>query len=148
MSNSVVKVIFYSLQFNDIKSPVFESIINFFVSIILGIKLGLDGVIIGTIVSNIIIILIYKPILVFNRCFNKNWKEYIKVYGSYFVITLTSIIVIQFITQFFIKLNINSWGSWIIYAIQISIIILIIITVLFLSNRYFRKGIREVFFKK
>lgn len=134
--------------FNDIKSPVFESIINFFVSIILGIKLGLDGVIIGTIVSNIIIILIYKPILVFNRCFNKNWKEYIKVYGSYFVITLTSIIVIQFITQFFIKLNINSWGSWIIYAIQISIIILIIITVLFLSNRYFRKGIREVFFKK
>lgn len=134
--------------FNDIKSPILESIINFLVSIILGIKLGLDGVIIGTIVSNIIIILIYKPILVFNRCFNKTWKEYIKIYSNYFVITLVSLRILNYIISFFIKINITSWTNWIIYAIEVSIIVLLVITVSFLPNRYFRKGIREVFFKE
>ena len=60
--------------FDDIKSPILESIRNLVISVGLGIKLGLDGVIIGTITSNIIVILIYKPILVFERCFDKDWK--------------------------------------------------------------------------
>lgn len=134
--------------FNDIKLPILESIINFFVSIVLGIKFGLDGVIIGTIVSNIIIILIYKPILVYERCFNENWKEYIKVYCNYFTITIFSLITLNYILAFFIKENINSWVSWIIYAMKVSIISLLIITILFSLNKYFRKGIREIFLKE
>lgn len=132
--------------FNDIKSPIFESIINFFVSIVLGIKLGLDGVIIGTIVSNIIIILIYKPILVFKRCFNKNLKEYIKIYSNYCAITIFSLISLNYIMNFFIRKNINSWTSWFIYGIEISIVVLLIITIIFSINKYFRKGIRKILF--
>ena len=129
--------------FDDIKSPILASTINLVTSIILGLKTELDGVIIGTIVSNIIVILIYKPILVFERCFDKNWKEYIKVYGNYFILITISFIALNFITKPFIQGNINSWLEWIIYAIKISSISLIVITLIFLTNKDFRNLIQE-----
>ena len=129
--------------FDDIKAPILESIINLLVSIILGLKMGLDGVIIGTIISNIIVILVYKPILVFERCFDKDWKEYIKVYGNYLIIIVTSLISLNFITKPFIQENITSWLSWIIYAIKISSISLVVITLIFLLNKDFRNLLRE-----
>ncbi|MCF2613236.1 lipopolysaccharide biosynthesis protein [Fusobacterium perfoetens] len=129
--------------FDDIKSPILESVINLVVSIILGLKLGLDGVIIGTIVSNITVILIYKPILVFERCFNKDWKEYIKVYGNYLILVIISLISLNFITKPFIQENITSWLSWIVYAVKISSISLIAITLIFLLNKNFRNLLKE-----
>ena len=129
--------------FDDIKAPILESIINLIVSIILGLKMGLDGVIIGTITSNIVVILIYKPVLVFERCFDKDWKEYIKVYGNYFILVTISLIILNFITKPFIQENINSWLEWIIYAIKISSISLVVITLIFLLNKDFRNLIQE-----
>ncbi|WP_300363913.1 oligosaccharide flippase family protein [Fusobacterium sp.] len=129
--------------FDDIKSPIIESVINLIISIILGVKLGLDGVIIGTIISNIIVILIYKPILVFERCFNKDWKEYVKVYGNYLILVLLSIVSLNIVIKPFIKENINSWFSWIIYAIKISSISFIVIFTVFLLNKDFRRGIKD-----
>ena len=129
--------------FDDIKAPILESIINLIVSIILGLKMGLDGVIIGTIISNIIVILIYKPILVFERCFDKNRKEYAKVYGNYLILVTISLVSLNFIIKPFIQENITSWLSWIIYAIKISSISLIVITLIFLLNKDFRNLLRE-----
>lgn len=129
--------------FDDIKSPIIESIINLIVSVGLGIKLGLDGVIIGTITSNIIVILIYKPILVFERCFHKDWKEYFKVYGNYLFLVIISLISFNFIIKPFIKENISSWLEWIVYAIKISSISLIVITLIFFINKDFRNLIKE-----
>ena len=129
--------------FDDIKSPILESVINLVVSIILGLKMGLDGVIIGTIISNIIVILIYKPILVFERCFDKDWKEYIKIYGNYFILTTISFWGLNFIIKPFIQKNILSWFQWTVYAIKISSISLIVITVIFLLNKEFRNLLKE-----
>lgn len=129
--------------FDDIKSPILESVINLVISIILGLKMGLDGVIIGTITSNIIVILIYKPILVFERCFDKDWKEYVKVYGNYFILIVISLGSLNFITRSFIQENINSWLKWVIYSIKISSISLIVITLIFLLNKDFRILLKE-----
>lgn len=129
--------------FDDIKSPILESIINLIISIIFGLKIGLDGVIIGTIISNIIVILIYKPILVFERCFDKNWKEYFRVYGNYFILVIISLISLNFVIKWFIQENIFSWIDWVVYAIKISSISLIVITAIFLVDREFRCLVKE-----
>ena len=129
--------------FDDIKSPILESVINLVISIALGLKLGLDGVIIGTIISNIVVILIYKPILVFERCFEKDWKEYIKIYGNYFILTIISLVSLNFIIRPFIQKNVLFWFEWIIYAIKISTISLIVITIIFLLNKEFRNLLKE-----
>lgn len=134
--------------FNDIQAPILESIVNLVFSIMLGIKYELNGIIMGTIISNITIILIYKPILVFKRCFDKDIKEYIKVYGNYLILLLISLFFLNIATKSFIRENINSWLDWIIYATIISIITGIILFIVFLLNKEFRNIIKIYVLKK
>lgn len=134
--------------FDDIQSPILESLINLIFSIILGIKYGLNGIIIGTIISNITIILIYKPILVFERCFDKDIKEYIKIYGNYLILLLISLFCLNIVIKPFIRENINSWLDWIVYATTISVITGIVLFIVFLLNKEFRNVIKVYILKK
>lgn len=134
--------------FDDIQSPILEAIINLFFSIFLGIKYGLNGIIMGTIISNVTVILIYKPILVFRRCFDKNIKEYIKLYGNYLILLIISLMCLKIITKSFIRENINSWLDWLIYATTISIITGVVLFIVFLLNKDFRNIIKVYVLKK
>lgn len=134
--------------FDDIQSPILEAIINFIFSVILGMKYGLDGIIIGTVISNITIILIYKPILVFRRCFDKDIKEYIKVYGNYLILLTISLSCLKIVTKPFIREDITSWIDWIIYATTISVITGVVLFIVFLLNKEFRNIIKMYVLKK
>ena len=127
--------------FDDVKAPILESIINLVTSIILGLKLGLDGVIIGTVISNIVVILIYKPILVFKRCFDKGVKDYIKIYGNYLILIIISLLSCNFILKFISLKNINSWFDWIMNGVIVGSITFIITFIVFLGNKDFRNNL-------
>lgn len=134
--------------FDDIQSPMLEAIINLFFSIVLGIKYGLNGIIMGTIISNVTVILIYKPILVFRRCFDKDIKEYIKIYGNYLILLVISLLCLNIAIKPFIKENINNWLEWIIYATTISVITGVVLFIVFLLNKDFRNIIKVYVLKK
>lgn len=134
--------------FDDIQSPIFEALVNLIFSIILGVKYGLNGIIVGTIISNVTVILIYKPILVFKRCFTKDIKEYIKIYGNYLILLLISLFCLNIATKPFIRENINSWIDWIIYATTISVITGVVLFIVFLLNKEFRNIIKVYVLKK
>ena len=127
--------------FDDIQLPISEAVINFVLSIILVQYIGLNGVIIGTIVSNILIICIAKPILVFKRCFDKNIKDYIKIYGNYLILIVLSLLSCNFVMKFIPLKNINSWFDWIVQGIIVGSITLVITFVIFLSNKDFRSNL-------
>ncbi len=128
--------------FDDINAPILESIINLTISIVLGIKIGLNGIIIGTIASNIIVILIYRPILVFKKCFDKGIKEYIRLYMNYLILTFISIVSCNFILSFINLRNIViSWYEWIRQGFITGIIVGIITFIIFLSNKNFRDNL-------
>lgn len=133
--------------FDDIKSPILESVINFVFSIILGIKYGLNGIIMGTLISNIVVILIYKPILVFARCFGQNCKEYSKLYLNYLAIVILSILILEKIKVYFIVDEVFTWFMWIKYSTLVSIISGMIITMILILNRDFRLIIKEYILK-
>lgn len=127
--------------FDDIHIPIAEATINFVSSLILVFYLGLNGVIIGTILSNVLIICIAKPLLVFKRCFNKDYKEYIKIYGNYFLLIIFSLILSKFLLNYIPIIEIYTWVDWLKKAILISSIISSIILVIFIFNKDFREGI-------
>lgn len=134
--------------FDDIQAPILESIINLVFSIILGINYGLNGIIIGTIISNVTVILIYKPILIFKRCFDKDIKEYINVYGNYLILLVISVFCLNTATKPFIREEINSWLDWIIYATTISVITGVVLFIVFLLNKDFRNVIKIYVLKR
>ena len=128
--------------FDDIQCPILESIINLIFSIMLGIRYGLNGIIMGTIVSNVLIILIYKPILVFKRCFDKDIKDYIKIYGNYSVLIVISLLSCNYILNFIPLKEVISWFDWIINGVIVGSVSLVIMFTIFLSNKDFRDNLK------
>lgn len=133
--------------FDDIYSPILESIINLIFSIGLGLKYGLNGIIIGTIISNMFVIIGYRVVLTFKNCFDCSFKEYIKVYGEYGILIVILLHILNKITIFFVK-NINNWIEWIIQAIIISTVTTVVISMILLLNKDFRDIIRYVLKKQ
>ncbi|MBS5038864.1 MAG: oligosaccharide flippase family protein [Fusobacterium sp.] len=127
--------------FDDIQLPILEAVVNFILSVVLVQYIGLNGVIIGTIASNILIICIARPILVFKRCFDRDIKDYIKIYGNYLILIIVSLLSCNFILKFIPLKNVNSWFDWIINGVIVGCITFIIIFVVFLSNKDFRDNL-------
>lgn len=128
--------------FDDIHLPISESIINFIISIVLVQRIGLNGVIIGTIFSNVLIICIAKPILVFKRCFDRDFNEYVKIYGNYIILIGTSFMIQTFIFRI-IKIELGlGWINWIFEGIIVFIIISVITITLFLMKKDFRESLK------
>lgn len=127
--------------FDDIELPILESVINFILSIILGLKYGINGILAGTAISNIIVILILRPILLFTRYFDKTLIDYILLYGKYMIF---GCIVILLINKIGISLdNITTWLDWVIQAIKISLCVTTLIFIVFA----FDKDIRVILYK-
>lgn len=131
--------------FEDTYSPILESFINLVISLILVQKIGLDGVILGTLFSNIVVIVLLKPILVFKRCFNKNIFVYLKDSFVFLFLVIISIFLVNKILCL-LNLNLSSTNSWILFikeSLMIGIITFIVVFLIFLFNKSFRKFIVE-----
>ena len=124
--------------FDDTYVPFLEGVLNLICSLILVKKIGLNGVILGTLISNVAIIMILKPILVFKRCFSKTGLEYIKITIYYFFLVGISILISQPLINNIKLNNITDWNGWIITASLISLIVVVVVSIVFLINREFR----------
>lgn len=125
--------------FDDIHLPIIESMINFIVSIVLVQFIGLDGVIIGTISSNVIIISIFRPIYVFKNCFKKDINNYLELYSKYLYLIIISLISCHYIINLIKFPLVTSWIIWIVKGSVISSVILLITIIVFLLDKDFRK---------
>lgn len=126
--------------FDDIHLPIIESVINLVSSLILVKYLGLNGVILGTLLSNIIVVMFLSPILVFKKCFEKSTKDYLyyilkKLVISGLAIFINGLLIKGIITN----LEIKSWFIFIKELIKVGSTATIATILVFLLDEHFRK---------
>lgn len=137
----VMQFLFGFGLFSDVWAPIAEIIINLSVAIIGGSLWGLKGVLLGGIISQLLIVGIWKPYFLFSRGFRINvWRYWINI-----VKYIGAIIISWSIIQFCIINNIAisstySYALWILYAIIIITLYFIICFVLMYSSN---KGMRD-----
>lgn len=71
--------------FQDVYAPLAEGAINITLSIILGKMYGLDGILTGVLISQIVVIAIWKPYFLFTRKMKGMAKTYIQIYIKHLV---------------------------------------------------------------
>lgn len=125
--------------------PISEAVINFVTSFILVKYIGLNGVIIGTVVSNVLIICIARSVLVFKKCFGKTVKEYIKIYVMYLILIILSVSSCNFVFKFIVSKELTSWFGWIKQGVVVGTISFIVLGTIFLGNKNFRISIKKLF---
>lgn len=135
--------------FDDLYAPILETILNVIFSIVLVQIMGLDGVIIGTIISNLIVIIFIRPIIVFKRCFDKKFYIYIKDLIFFMMLVMISIYSIDKMVKI-LKLNfeiISTWINLIEKGFILGSLSLLITTMVFLLDKEFRANILKIIFK-
>lgn len=94
------------LYWPDRYKPLFESVINLVVSIILVKKIGVLGVFIGTFVSSITTCFWIEPYILYKHGLKKNVVNYAKKYALYTIITVVIATLLSIICSYFKAINI------------------------------------------
>ena len=79
--------------YSDIWAPVTQSLINLVFSIVFVINYGVIGVFIGTIISQVIIIMIWRPYFLFSSGFKTTVLKYIIGFGNHILYLITSYLI-------------------------------------------------------
>ena len=121
--------------YKDRYAPIFEGIINLITSIVLVKLIGLPGVFLGTLISNLVVVFWVKPKIVYKYIFNKPLKNYFKMYFGYLLISIIPLIISGILTKG-IKNDI-SITSFVFNCIINILIINITYLIIFWKNKHF-----------
>ncbi|MBR2026161.1 MAG: sugar transporter [Alistipes sp.] len=82
--------------FGDIWAPVIEASLNIGLSFLIGYYMGLDGVLLGVIISLFIIIFLWKPYYLFSRGLKVSIWLYIRMYAKHTLIFALSVVAFYY----------------------------------------------------
>lgn len=95
--------------FDDVKSPIIEGITNLSLAIAGGYFYGLNGIIAGSIIGTLVVILIWKPYYLFHRGFNMSVRLYYRLYMQCALVFIPVAILTVYVVGLF---HINPSSSW------------------------------------
>ncbi|WP_339751686.1 hypothetical protein [uncultured Winogradskyella sp.] len=117
-----------------------EALINLTISYIFGSIWGIDGIILGTLVSLILMVVIWKPYFLYKHGFKKSVWLYWRGMLPEFIVFIVAAVLVNFLASY-IAYNRESSNfiNFIIYALQITVIVTAIYgTLLFVFIKGFR----------
>lgn len=138
--------------FHDVWAPAAEAVLSISVSLIGGAYWGLEGVLLGSVVSMLFIVILWKPYFLYHRGFEESLREYWLEVGKQLLLILASWAFMGWMVRFIPVNPYDGYISWIIYAIMlvgILGVLLISLFYIFTSGfRFFVARILEKFRKK
>ena len=131
------------LYYNDRYAPVFESVVNLVSSIVLVNIIGLPGVFLGTLISNITVVFWIKPKMVYKYVFNKPLKNYFIMYLKFLFIGLIPLVITNFLCSYFKEPTVSQF----IINCTINVVSINGIYLLFFWNNEEFKYIKNIIYK-
>ena len=116
--------------------PILQAITNVIISIILVKLIGLPGVFIGTIISELYWWLYSYPILIYKNLFNKKYISYIVETCGYLICFIIVLFLTKFIASYIISTS--AFIQFILNTVISVIVSNIILAIIFMKNSNFR----------
>lgn len=120
-------------MYSDIWAPIVEACLNLGLSLLLGYWWGLNGILVGTLISLILIPIIWKSYFLFKSGLNISYYYYLRNFFSHSLVTIVVGIISYWIIEFLTVPK--DWSYFLLYAIEV-----IFIYGIFLSIAYFMLG--------
>ncbi|MGG5368570.1 MULTISPECIES: lipopolysaccharide biosynthesis protein [unclassified Enterococcus] len=131
----------YGLYWHQRKKPIIEAIMNLVISLVFlsVFKLGIAGVLLGTIISSLGYVIWYEAYIVFKHAFDKSFFEFIKIMLNYFL----QIVLSWGGASYFSRIALRDDGS--VVDVIVSVIVSLITGIIvYLSLNFKRKEFRFV----
>lgn len=138
---------------SDIHLPILEGTLNLILSLILVKFAGIEGVIIGTIISNLIIIMLARPYYLykhaFELCYDKLVKDYLIIWLPALISLVTYYIAYIFLNRQTHIIKVEGFFSLIVnYSIVSAVAAVFTAIVFYLTSARFRELIKEDILKR
>lgn len=124
------------VYYQDRHSAIVEGIVNLVFSLILVNYIGITGVFVGTLISNLSVLFWIKPKMVYKYVFNKPLRIYFKMYFKFLLIACIPLIITNVLTHSIS--NENSIIAFIINCIINIVVINLIYLIIFWRNKEFK----------
>ena len=111
--------------FQDVWAPVFESLLNLGLSIILGAYWGLSGILMGVLLSQIIVVNSWKAYFLYRAGFRESFVQYLLLYTKKIFLLLIVLFLSYFILRHFL-LTVESYIAWLKQAVLLVFLYLIL----------------------
>lgn len=136
----------YGLFWSQRWKPIFEAAVNIIFSLIflLYFHLGVNGVLLGTMFSSILVIMWFEPYVLFKYGFKRSVYEYVFFTILFYLKFILSVIVITVIGRFFI---VNNLTSFLIFSVVQIIVLMLLYFILFGFNSEFKELFKRIVFK-
>lgn len=129
--------------FWDIYAPLVESLINLVFSIVLALKFGIIGVVIGTIISNTAITFIWKPYIIFKHVFKEKLIKFFAITAKYMATALIGV-AISCLLMNLVTLKIdNQYAHLVMLFVVYGVIAVSVLMAVFSLDTFFRKTLRK-----
>lgn len=129
------------LFWQDRYKPIIESIINLVASIILGIKYGVLGIFMGTIISTVTTSLWIEPYVLYKYYFKENIIDYLYKFIKYTLVVVLTYLIVQKIV---ILISINGILGLLIKGVVSLILSILIMTIVFIKTNEI-KHVKKIF---
>ena len=132
--------------YDDIWSPVIQSVINLIFSILFVIKYGVLGVFLGTLISQFIIVMLWRPYYVFKYGFKISHWIYWKGFGAHLAYLAATCLIFYFIIGPFKVYLISTFIMLIVNLLKFGVLFIIIyFTILSVLSRGFKNLLKRIF---
>lgn len=130
--------------FHDVWAPIVETVLSISISLLCGSFWGLVGVLSGSVVSMFLIVVLWKPYLLYQRGFKEGVKDYWKEIIRYIFLIGIAWGVGGYFMRFISFDPYRSYGTWILYAAMTVLLISCLMLGLFYG---FTTGFRYFIFR-
>ena len=117
--NAVEQFLFGYGLFADVWAPVVESVVCLAVAFIGGSLWGLPGVLLGSVVSLLLVVVIWKPYYLYRSGFKLPYRFYIAGYLKHFALVALPGVALHFLLPSAMFLPTESFGNWVWYGVVI-----------------------------
>ncbi len=126
--------------FQDIWAPAIEAVLNISLSILLGYYFNIEGIIAGILLSQLFLLVLWKPYFLFKEGFLMKPIIYFKSLGVRLIILLLIIFVCRYVFSFLPLACIDNYWDWMLYGSVVFAFVSIFTCVTFYI---FSNGVRD-----
>ena len=106
--------------FQDVWAPIIEVIINMTIAMVLGYFIGIQGVLLGTAISALLLKVIWKPYYLYKRGFHESVLGFWRVIAKYMAGFGLCILALHFLVPHFELSNIEQLKGFLIYSVLVT----------------------------
>lgn len=126
--------------FRDVWAPMAEGLINILAALLFGYLIGYEGVILGSIISQVVIICIWKPILLFHDGMKSPVGVYFRRVIFRYVIVVVDVVALTWLFKMFLPHRFSGYMEFSFYAL---IVLCIVSLMVFGEFFMFSQGTRD-----